>query len=359
MSSVGPYLRELRERRGVSLEEIARTTRVGRSYLEALEAGDFGKLPAHVFTRGFVLAYCQALGVSADEALARYGGRAESQGDPSAVPAGAAAPATAPARDRATARARGPVLVSFVLLIVLGVALFAVALVLQSGREGEDRRTDTTRSGRRETPRPPARPEPAPADNVTSTTSVTGTAVDTATSPSRTAAPSAPATGTPPPARTPTVTSSPSTTAPATSSPATTATAPTATVPTPSRPPAPSGDRAMTAPPAVTPASPSTPPATTLTQQDIAAAVGSVTAPYRLIARTTATTWIRVRTDDGRQTEETLGPGQVREWVSNRPFTISLGNAGGVKLELNGRTLPPLGPTGAVIGRLVLPSESP
>jgi hypothetical protein len=99
--------------------------------------------------------------------------------------------------------------------------------------------------------------------------------------------------------------------------------------------------------------------ATTLTQQEVTTAVGSVNAPYRLIARTNATTWIRVRTDDGRQTEETLGPGQVREWVSNRPFTVSLGNAGGIKLELNGRTLPPLGPSGAVIGRLVLPSESP
>lgn len=342
MSSVGPYLRELRERRGVSLEEIARTTRVGRSYLEALEAGEFGKLPAPVFTRGFVLAYCQALGVAADEALARYGGRAEPEGD-------AAAPVAAPpttAQARAAARARGPVLVSFVLLIVLGVALAAVALVLKSGRDGDDRRTDATRSARRETPRDPPRPEPAPAttDKVAISTSVTNP------TPQTTASPKA---GPPSVVRPPAVSSAP----PAPTAPASPSTvAPTLPAPMAARPPASAGDR-----PTVPPAGTSAPsaPATTLTQQDLTTAVGSVNAPYRLIARTNATTWIRVRTDDGRQTEETLAAGQVREWVSNRPFTISVGNAGGVKLELNGRTLPPLGPSGAVIGRLVLPSESP
>ncbi|PYO52219.1 MAG: DUF4115 domain-containing protein, partial [Candidatus Rokuibacteriota bacterium] len=38
-------------------------------------------------------------------------------------------------------------------------------------------------------------------------------------------------------------------------------------------------------------------------------------------------------------------------------FVLTLGNAGGVSLELNGRTLPPLGPSGAVISRIVLPPQ--
>jgi hypothetical protein len=82
---------------------------------------------------------------------------------------------------------------------------------------------------------------------------------------------------------------------------------------------------------------------------------GSVSSPYRLIARTYETTWIRVRTEDGRTSEETLPAGESREWVSDRPFVVTIGNAGGVTLELNGRTLPPLGGKGAVIQRLVLP----
>jgi cytoskeleton protein RodZ len=104
---------------------------------------------------------------------------------------------------------------------------------------------------------------------------------------------------------------------------------------------------------------PSAPVSASLTQQEATAALGPVVAPYRLVARTTAPTWIRVRTEDGRQTEETVPADQVREWVSNRPFTITVGNAGGVRLELNGRVLPPLGASGAVITRLVLPSEAP
>ena len=49
MSSVGTYLREQRQRRGVSLEEIARTTRVARRYLECIEADTFDTLPSPVF----------------------------------------------------------------------------------------------------------------------------------------------------------------------------------------------------------------------------------------------------------------------------------------------------------------------
>jgi hypothetical protein len=79
--------------------------------------------------------------------------------------------------------------------------------------------------------------------------------------------------------------------------------------------------------------------------------------PYRLVARTTETTWIRVRTEDGRTTEETIPPNEVREWVSNGPFVLTIGNAGGVSLELNGRPVPRLGASGAVISRLVLPPD--
>jgi hypothetical protein len=84
---------------------------------------------------------------------------------------------------------------------------------------------------------------------------------------------------------------------------------------------------------------------------------GSVSSPYRLIARISEPTWLRVRTDDGRTSEETLAAGEVREWVSDRPFVLTIGNAGGVALELNGRALPSLGARGAVIPRLVLPPE--
>jgi hypothetical protein len=76
---------------------------------------------------------------------------------------------------------------------------------------------------------------------------------------------------------------------------------------------------------------------------------------YRLTARTSDPTWIRVQTEDGRPSEETIPAGARREWVSNRPFVLTIGNAGGITLELNGRPIPPLGAQGQVISRLVLP----
>src|SRR5256885_5143945 len=87
MLSVGAYLRELRQRRGVSLEEIARTTRVAQRYLEAIETEAFETLPAPVFIRGFIRAYCQALGEPPEEALAVYDGR-EARTVPTAPPPG-------------------------------------------------------------------------------------------------------------------------------------------------------------------------------------------------------------------------------------------------------------------------------
>ncbi|OLB39964.1 MAG: hypothetical protein AUI04_10810 [Candidatus Rokubacteria bacterium 13_2_20CM_2_64_8] len=85
--------------------------------------------------------------------------------------------------------------------------------------------------------------------------------------------------------------------------------------------------------------------------------MAAVTSPYHLVARVSEPTWIRVRTEDGRLSEETIPAGQVREWVSNGPFVLTIGNAGGVSFELNGRVLPALGPSGAVISRLVLPPQ--
>src|SRR5262245_18146086 len=70
--SFGDGLRALREERGSSLDELARATRVSVRQLEALEAGRLDDLPAPVFVRGFIRAYCHALGEPPEAALERY-----------------------------------------------------------------------------------------------------------------------------------------------------------------------------------------------------------------------------------------------------------------------------------------------
>jgi len=238
--SLGAYLQELRVARGLSLEEVSRATRVGQRYLKALETDALDTLPAPVFAKGFIRAYCQALGEPPDEALARY---QELVGEP----VRSATPAIQPRRPEA--RGRGPVLISLVLLIILGLSLFIVTLALQ-------RRTERVA-------RPAAPPLPLPV------------------APAVAAGPGSP-------------------------------------------------DSAKAA-------------------ED---------RPVRLVARTSEPTWVSVQTDDGRVFTELLPAGATREWISPKRFILTIGNAGGITLELNGQLLPPLGARGAVVRELVLPQAA-
>jgi len=265
--SVGAYLRRLREDKGSSLDDIARATRVGRRHLEALEANEAHELPAPVFVKGFIRAYCEFLETPPDEALTRYRRHA-----------GESTPAPRP---RSIGRARpsrlgSPVAVSLLLLAVLGGALVAVNLGLRSSGPG------TTG------PRPSGAPV------------------------------------------------TPEHTAP--------------------------GGAARAPAPASPDASPRAEPGAVQTSASEAAA--PVPAPIakvgrqRLAVRAVESTWVRVQADGATAVEELLPAGAVREWISEGHFVLTLGNAGGVELTLNGERLPPLGDRGAVIREMVLPQAA-
>ena len=68
----GACLRRAREERALTLGDVAATTKVPRSSLELLEAGDLGALPAEVFVRGFIRSYARAVGMNEVEPLALY-----------------------------------------------------------------------------------------------------------------------------------------------------------------------------------------------------------------------------------------------------------------------------------------------
>lgn len=72
MESFGGYLRQERELRGISLEEISRETKVSLRHLEALEADRHQQLPAKPFVKGFLDAYSKYLGLNPDEVYLRY-----------------------------------------------------------------------------------------------------------------------------------------------------------------------------------------------------------------------------------------------------------------------------------------------
>jgi cytoskeletal protein RodZ len=68
----GTSLRRAREDHALSLREISLSTKVPRSSLELIEAGDLQGLPAEVFVRGFIRSYARAVGVSELQPLAQY-----------------------------------------------------------------------------------------------------------------------------------------------------------------------------------------------------------------------------------------------------------------------------------------------
>jgi cytoskeletal protein RodZ len=68
----GEDLRRERLIRDVSLEEISAATKISVRLLTALEKSDVAKLPAPVFTRGFIRAYSKHLGLDPDEMVNAY-----------------------------------------------------------------------------------------------------------------------------------------------------------------------------------------------------------------------------------------------------------------------------------------------
>lgn len=72
MPSFGAKLKQQREQRGVTLEEISLSTKIGSRFLRALEDDRFDQLPGGIFNKGFVRAYARSVGIDEEEAIAGY-----------------------------------------------------------------------------------------------------------------------------------------------------------------------------------------------------------------------------------------------------------------------------------------------
>ena len=63
---VGYTLRQERERQNLSIEDIEQGTSIRALYIEAIENGEYDKLPGTVYTKGFIKNYAKFLGLDAD-----------------------------------------------------------------------------------------------------------------------------------------------------------------------------------------------------------------------------------------------------------------------------------------------------
>ena len=66
-ATLGEKLRSLRRRKHLTLEKAEEETRVRLKYLEALEKGAYGLLPADVYAIGFLIKYIEFLGGNRNE----------------------------------------------------------------------------------------------------------------------------------------------------------------------------------------------------------------------------------------------------------------------------------------------------
>ncbi len=68
-TDVGSRLRAAREAKQISLREIAATTKISMSALEALEENDVARLPGGIYSRAFVRSYAAAVGLDPEQTL--------------------------------------------------------------------------------------------------------------------------------------------------------------------------------------------------------------------------------------------------------------------------------------------------
>jgi transcriptional regulator with XRE-family HTH domain len=68
----GPNLRRIRIQRGVTLEQIAASTKVSIDLWKGLERNDFTRWPTGIYARAYVRSYAQAIGVDPDDTVDEF-----------------------------------------------------------------------------------------------------------------------------------------------------------------------------------------------------------------------------------------------------------------------------------------------
>lgn len=315
MESIGEFFKQVRETKGLTIDEVASKTRIRTDFVKALEEGNFAKLPDQVFARGFVRSYARSLGLDEDDAIHRFtqsaGAFYDKQGERERLKVRQAE------EDRKRKANRKAV------AIAIGIAILTLIFLLsreQSSLLVRRSSSDLPAPTSKRTAPPISEPQEAP--------------------PSRQAEAVPPVSPTPPassrtkPSEPPTGSAKvaeENTAGPATGSPPTVSAAP--------EPPAP-----------VPPSLGSDGPLGGISLEGSAATEGQLV----LDLEATELSWVVVQIDGGSPQEALLRPGEKARWKGQDQFILTLGNAGGVKAELNGKPQKPFGPSGKVARDIVI-----
>ncbi|MBM7579925.1 helix-turn-helix domain-containing protein [Jeotgalibacillus terrae] len=72
MTELGSRLKEARESKGYSLEELQGLTKIQKRYLQGIEEGDYSMMPGAFYVRAFIKQYAEAVGLDAEELFETY-----------------------------------------------------------------------------------------------------------------------------------------------------------------------------------------------------------------------------------------------------------------------------------------------
>jgi cytoskeleton protein RodZ len=321
MAGFGENLRREREMRGISLQEISATTKISVRLLEALENEEFYKLPGGIFTRSFIRAYSNYLGLDAERVLAEYQLVAPPKGEEDFSRIGVSS-------NRANQKSRIPILpwVIAVFLLISGYAIFHYAhRFSESPSTFASQPSSNTALGKPTTSldeastKPPQVLSPVGAPN-----SSPGAAVGSVETPNgqNSASFSSPA-----PNSTTDGTQSPTDATSSVSSSFSSGHATAGTSPS---------------------ASPTQPAPSTPNSSASTTAEGQAQGELTLQVAATQPAWVAVDADGKTVLERVLRPNEIKTLIARNYFDVTTGNAQGTVLSLDGVTLKPLGRFGEV-----------
>ena len=319
MESIGEFFKQVREAKGLTIDDVASKTRIRNDFVQALEEGNFAKLPDQVFARGFVRSYARSLGLDEDDAIQRFtqssGPYYDKQGERERLKVRQAE------EDRKRKANRKAV------AIAIGIAILTLIFLLsreQSSLLVRHSSSDAPAPTPKRTAPPVSESQDAPPTRKAEAVPPAPPVVPAPPTPSKTK-PSEP-----PPA--PAKVIEENTTGPVSGS------APTASSAVPEQ----------TAP---VPASlGSDGPLGGISLEGSAATEGQLLLDLEAIELS----WVVVQIDGGSPQEALLRPGERARWKGQDQFILTLGNAGGVKAELNGKPQKPFGPSGKVARDIVI-----
>lgn len=141
MIRIGPSFAEERKRKNLSIEEVARATKIREEFLLAIEHGDFKDLPSPTYAYGFVRNYAKFLGLPVDKTLAIFRREFDERKEVEVLPKGFIKPSYFFPKFRI---GRNVILVGVVCVFILGFlfyqyrsAIFNPKLEVNSPKENE------------------------------------------------------------------------------------------------------------------------------------------------------------------------------------------------------------------------------